>query len=258
MKTLRVIIRIVGLSLMTVTLYIPWVIGKYLLLSFRGPRREWRRIIVCGWARLAAKIIGMRIIIEGNPPRPPFFLVSNHLSYIDIIVVSAYLNCVFVAKREIDNWPGFGFLSRSIDTIFIDRSSFQDIPRVISLINQTLDQGLGVVLFPEGTSGMGDKVLNFSPALLEPAARGSYPVSYASISYTAPPDQLPAYQTVCWWGEVSFMQHAGRLLKEKSFDAILTFGAEAIQADDRKALAKSLWNAVNDQFIPVVEPSKKG
>jgi 1-acyl-sn-glycerol-3-phosphate acyltransferase len=258
MKTLRVIIRIIALTLMTITLYIPWVIGKYLLLHFSGVRREWRKIILCGWARLAARIIGMRIIIEGSPPRPPFFLVSNHLSYIDIIVVSAYLNCVFVAKREIDSWPGFGFLSRSIGTIFIDRSSFQDIPRVIGLINQTLDQGLGVVLFPEGTSGMGDKVLQFSPALLEPAARGSYPVSYASISYRAPANQLPAYQTVCWWGEIGFMQHAGRLLKEKTFEAILTFGSEAIQADDRKALARSLWTAVNEQFIPVVESSKKG
>jgi 1-acyl-sn-glycerol-3-phosphate acyltransferase len=258
MKTLRVIIRIILLSLMTITLYIPWLIGKYLLLPFSGVRREWRKVIVCGWARLAAKIIGMRIIIEGNPPRPPFFLVCNHLSYIDIIVVSAYLNCVFVAKREIENWPAFGLLSRSIGTIFIDRSSFQDIPRVIGLINQTLDQGLGVVLFPEGTSGMGDKVMHFSPALLEPAARGSYPVSYASISYSAPADRPPAYQTVCWWGEVTFLQHAGRLLKERTFDATLTFGSEAIQADDRKALARSLWNAVNDQFIPVVESSRKG
>jgi 1-acyl-sn-glycerol-3-phosphate acyltransferase len=258
MKNLRVTIRIIALTLMTISLYIPWVIGKYLLIHFSGVRREWRKVIVCGWASLAAKIIGMRIIVEGSPPRPPFFLVSNHLSYIDIIVVSAYLNCVFVAKREIDSWPGFGFLSRSIGTIFIDRSSFQDIPRVIGLINQTLDQGLGVVLFPEGTSGMGDKVLQFSPALLEPAARGSYPVSYASISYRAPANQLPAYQTVCWWGEIGFLQHAGRLLKEKTFDAILTFGSEAIQADDRKALAKSLWNAVNEQFIPVVESSRKG
>jgi 1-acyl-sn-glycerol-3-phosphate acyltransferase len=255
MKTLRALVRALALVLLSIILYILWMAGKVLLSSFNDLRRQWRKLIVCGWYKIAAKIIGMRIIVKGEPPNEPFFLVSNHLSYVDIIVLGAHLNCVFVAKYEINNWPGFGLLGRSIDTIFIDRSSFLDIPRVIGLINKNLDEGLGVVLFPEGTSAIGDKVLPFSPALLEPAARGNYPVSYASISYRTPPGEVPAHMSICWWGEMTFLPHAGTLLKLRSFEALITYGSHAIQADDRKTLAKSLWNAVNDQFIPVVESS---
>jgi Acyltransferase len=148
-----------------------------------------------------------------------------------------------------------GWIERTIGTIFIDRTNFQDIPRVIRVINKNLDNGFGIVLFAEGTSTKGDKVLPFSPALLEPAARGNYPVSYASISYRTPPDEKPAHLAICWWEEITFVSHARRLLELRKFDAVLTFGSHAIQADDRKVLARSLWVAVNDQFIPVVEPS---
>src|SRR5262249_22320277 len=131
--------------------------------------------------------------------------------------------------------------------------SIQDIPRVIQSINQRLDDGIGVIIFPEGTSTIGDQVLPFKPSLLEPAVRASYPVSYASISYRTPPTERAAYEVICWWGDTDFLPHLIDLLKVRRFDAFITFGDHAMQADDRKVLARNLWRAVNDQFIPMVD-----
>jgi 1-acyl-sn-glycerol-3-phosphate acyltransferase len=195
----------------------------------------------------------MRIVTVGDPPRPPFFLVTNHLSYVDIIAYAACLGCVFISRGDVADWPGIGSLARGVGTIFINREKLQDIPRVIGEINQALNEGLGVVLFPEGGSGAGDRVLPFHPSLLDPAAKANYPVSYAAISYLTGPDEPPAYLAINWWEDVTFAQHARELLKLSRFEAVITFGSHAIRSDDRKALAKSLWSAVNDQFVPMVD-----
>ncbi len=237
--------RLPALVIVTSALYLLWLIGKAILFKFVSIRRRWRRLIVGSWGRSTARIIGMRIELNGQPPRAPFFLVSNHLSYVDIVALSSCLDCVFVAKSEISGWPGLGQISRSIGTIFIDRRNFQDIPRVVDLIEGALLEAQGVVVFPEGTSTMGEKILPFSPALLEPAARAGYPVSYAAVSYRTPPDEPPAYLSICWWGEMTFVPHLIEMLKLKEFYVSVNFGPGAIQASDRKILARSLWSAVN-------------
>src|SRR5262249_10281658 len=149
-----------------------------------------------------------RIKTEGEAPQPPFFLVSNHLSYVDIVAFAARLECVFISRNDIADWPGVGLLARAVGTIFINREKLQDIPRVIGEINKTLDEGFGVILFPEGSSGAGDKIMPFHPSLLDPAAKANYPVSFASITYRTPPDEKPAYMVVSWWDDVTFTRHA--------------------------------------------------
>jgi 1-acyl-sn-glycerol-3-phosphate acyltransferase len=144
-------------------------------------------------------------------------------------------------------------MARGIGTIFIEREKIHAIPQVVGRINEALAEGAGVALFPEGTSGAGDKVLPFYPSLLEPAARANYPVSFASIGYSTSPGEPPAYLAVSWWREVSFGAHLIDLLKLSRFDAFITFGSHAIRADDRKTLAKGLWSAINDQFTPMVD-----
>lgn len=253
MKSLRVIIRIPALLLATAVLFFLWLIGSYLVARFKAIRPRWRRFMLGSWGRISAAIMGMRIVTNGDPPLPPFFLVSNHLSYVDIIAYAACLGCIFISRGDLADWPAVGFFARGVGTIFINREKLQDIPRVIAEINHALDEGLGVVLFPEGSSGAGDRVMPFHPSLLDPAAKANYPVSYATIRYQTEPDETPAYLAVNWWENVTFAQHSRELLKLSSFEAFITFGTHAIRSDDRKALAKSLWLAVDDQFVPMVD-----
>lgn len=253
-RILRAIVRIIALVIATVLMQSIWLAGRRLLPQHSRTRRWLRKIIMIGWAKSLALIIGMRIRIKGQPPRPPFFLVANHLSYVDIITIASHVECNFVAKNDIAGWPGMGALAAGVGTIFIDRKNFQDIPRVIGLIDEALNEGSGIVLFPEGTSTMGDNIMPFSPALLEPAARAGYPVSYAAISYDTPLNEPPAHAAVCWWGDMDFVPHFLKLLLVSKFQATISYGEDAIHADDRKILSKSLWSAVNQQFVPIISP----
>ncbi|MFN7947703.1 MAG: 1-acyl-sn-glycerol-3-phosphate acyltransferase [Blastocatellia bacterium] len=251
MRKLRATIKLVLFFVLSVGFYLLWLIVNLFLLAFSRAARWWRGLIFHAWARTMIRLLGMRLTVRGMPPRAPFFLVSNHLSYVDIIVYAALLDCVFVAKSDIAHWPFFGLCARSFNTIFIDRSNRQDIPRVNALIERARQTGWGVVLFPEGTSTKGAEVIPFRPSLLEPAAAAAWPVSYASISYRTPPDETPAHMAICWWGEMTFAPHLFELLQLRRFEAIVTFGAVTMQLDDRKLLAARLQEAVQRIFIPV-------
>jgi 1-acyl-sn-glycerol-3-phosphate acyltransferase len=252
MRTLWAVIKAVCFAAMTVGFYLTWLIALPFLLVSSKAARWWRGFIFRTWARAMARLLGMTITVKGPPPQPPFYLVSNHLSYVDVIVLAAHLDCVFVAKSDIASWPFFGLFSRSFNTIFIDRENRSDILRVNALIEKVMSDGWGVVVFPEGTSTKGESVIPFKPNLLEPAAKAGWPVSYASLSYRTPPDETPAHQAICWWGEMSFAPHLFGLLHLRRFEATLTFGAEKFQNTDRKLLAGSLHDAVERIFIPVL------
>jgi 1-acyl-sn-glycerol-3-phosphate acyltransferase len=250
---LRAVARIVALCVATVFIYLFWASITPLLLVWPQACYRWRNFNFRTWAKLTNVVLRMRVEAKGTPPQAPFFLVSNHLSYMDIVAFAAHLDCVFVAKSEVANWPILGLLCRSMGTIFVDRNSRMDVLRVNRLIEQALRSGKGVLLFPEGTSTPGAEVLPFHSALLEPAVQQGCPVSFATVSYRTPVGQAPAHLSVCWWGEMSFLAHFYRLLQLKSAESTLVFGSYSIRADDRKVLARKLWQAVKEELIPVTE-----
>lgn len=248
MRSLSAICKALAFSLATIGFYLLWLLVAPVA-YFQAPQR-WRNFIFRNWAKTIVQVLGIKIRTNAIVPATPFFLVSNHLSYLDIVVLASQIDCVFIAKREVKSWPVFGLLSRSMDTIFIDRTRAADIPRVNALIAATLQRGQNIVVFPEGTSTKGADVLPFKPSLLEPAARGNFPVAYASISYRTPPGEMPAYLSVCWWGAMTLMPHLWGVFRLSSIDATVTFGRETLSAADRKELARRLHEAVTTIFTP--------
>ncbi len=201
------------------------------------------------WGRQMCRLLDIRLEIEGQPPTGPFILVVNHVSYVDIMVLATCVDGAYVAKADLRSWPLLGWIFKTADTIFIDRTRKKDLLRVIDQVQASLEHRMGVLIFPEGTSGKGDEILRFKPALLQLAAAKSYPVHYATLNYRTPGH--PTHEVVCWWGDASFTPHFMRLLRFSGFEATLRFGSEPITASDRKSLAGQLREAMMRDFTPM-------
>ena len=248
MKNLRAAIRFIIFLKMTFGIYGAWWIGAL----FIPNQQYWRQIIFRTWARWFVKLSNMKIEVIGQPPHSPFFLVCNHLSYTDIPTIRAVVEGIYVAKGEIKSWFAAGKIVGDMGNIFINRQCKRDIPRANSEVLDALERGEGVIIFPEGTSTKGEVVLPFKSSFFEFAATANLPVHYAAISYRTPNDEPPPSYSVCWWDETTFIEHLWRFFQLREVTALITFGEEPINNDNRKELAKELWEAVSKKFIPVL------
>jgi 1-acyl-sn-glycerol-3-phosphate acyltransferase len=192
--------------------------------------------------------LAVRVEVVGEPPPPGSMLVSNHLSYVDILVLGASVDAAFLSKAEVADWPLLGRLARDFDTLFLVRERRRDLPAMNQQIEATLARGIGVVLFPEGTSHRGDRVHEFRPSLLAPAAERGLRVWAACLSYRTRDGDPPASTHVCWWGDAPFGPHARLLLQLTGIEARVEFLAEPHVDGDRKVLAERLQGAIAARF----------
>lgn len=209
-----------------------------------------RRVAARAWARSLAHILGMRVRVEGVAPAAPCLLVANHLSYLDVVTIWCATGGRFVAKSEVASWPLVGALGRIAQTLFIDRNRKRDVVRVLGAMERALARGDSVILFGEGTSTRGDRVLPFKSSLFEVAARDLRPVACASLVYATRRGAPPAERAVCWWGDMTFADHVYGLMKLRGFDATLRFAAEPVACRDRKELARRAHAAVLATWSP--------
>jgi 1-acyl-sn-glycerol-3-phosphate acyltransferase len=249
--TLRLVFRTAALALVIPVGYLLLLLTMLPLAPLPRVRVVWRSAFFRGWSRLALAIINLRVRVAGGAPRPPFLLVANHLSYLDILVLASALRCVFVSKLEVRSWPLMGRICHTMGTIFIDRTSRRDVTRVLAEMEQALARGLGVVLFPEGTSSRGATVEPFKSPLLALAARLGRPVHGAALGYRTLPGDPPAYRSLCWWGNTPFLPHALGVLRLHGGEASLDFAPQPIAEPDRKLLAERLRELVRAHFTPV-------
>ena len=227
------------------------LLGRLLLAPAPSARARFAARYFRGWARTVLGVIRVRVVTSGQPPEPPFLLVANHLSYLDVLVLASRLPCVFVSKAEVRGWPVLGPICTALGTIYIDRGQRRDIPRVMAEIEAALDHGLGIVFFPEGTSSKGETVAPFKPSLLELPVRLGRAVHHATLGYRTPPGEPPAHEAVCFWGSAHFARHALGILELRRIEASLHLDPEPITEADRKLLAERLREAILARFDPV-------
>lgn len=248
MRYIRSTIRFTIFLLLTFGTYFVWFVSSF----FIPNKQYWREFAFTVWSRGFARIAGMKIEVIGPVPHQPFFLVCNHLSYMDIPAIRSVVDGVFVAKGEIREWFVAGKIISDMGMIFIDRQNRRDIPRAGAKIISALSDGEGVIVFPEGTTTKGDDVLPFNSSFLQFAAETDLPVTYASISYRTPDGEMSASDAVCWWDDTPFLTHMLRMFGLPGFKAIVSFGDEPVLSTDRKRLAGELREKVRERFIPVL------
>jgi 1-acyl-sn-glycerol-3-phosphate acyltransferase len=199
--------------------------------------RQRRAVWLQRHSRRALKMFRLQPQVAGPVPSRGL-LISNHLGYLDILVLSAITPAVFVSKREVKFWPVFGQFAQLAGTLFVDRTRRTRVGGMNREIQDALDAGALVVLFPEGTSSNGEGVLPFKTALLEPAARSAQPLSVACIQYAL--DDGDAAWEICYWGDHTFFPHLLNLFTKRRLRAAVRFAEFPRANEDRKVLAKEL------------------
>jgi 1-acyl-sn-glycerol-3-phosphate acyltransferase len=227
------------------------LLGRLLLAAAPGARARFTSRFFRVWARAILWLARVRIEVTGEAPLPPFLLVANHLSYLDVLILGSRLPAVFVSKAEVRRWPLLGPICTALGTIYIDRQQRRDIPRVLAEIEAALDRGLGVVFFPEGTSSHGATVAPFKSPLLELPVRLGRSVHHATLGYRTLPGDPPAHVAVCFGGDTHFARHALGILELRGVLASLHLDPEPIAEADRKLLAERLRGAILERFAPV-------
>ncbi len=231
----------------TVALFATYLLFKgieRLIPAFRA--RRWVQRL---WARIMARLVGLKVVRTGTPMRHGGALVANHTSWSDIFVLVGAAHMNFVSKAEVRSWPVMGWIAAVCDTVFIERRRSAARDQEAELRARMI-AGQRLLFFPEGTSTDGRRVLPFRStlfaALTAPELRDVAWVQPVSVVYRLPRGSMLPETFYGWWGDMSFGSHVWALLS-------LNFGGEAevvfhdpirvADTPDRKRLAARSWEA---------------
>ena len=222
--------------------------------------------------RQVCRILGIRLHVEGAVARDkPVLFVANHTSWLDIPVLSAVAPLSFVAKKEVGTWPFVSSLARLQRTVFVDRERRASVGDTASEILERLAAGDNVVLFAEGTSSDGNRVLPFKTSLFAaakpPERLGAKPpdavVQTLSLVYTrlnGIPLGRHERPLVGWYGDMEMTGHAWKLLQSGTLDATVRLGPPVPLSEfaDRKDLARKSEEEVRRGVVGILRAREAG
>mgnify|MGYP000088347658 FL=1 len=219
--------------------------------------KNYTYIIPYFYHKICLRIFGIKIKTFGKISiNSPILLISNHASYLDIIILGSLFKTSFIAKKEISKWPLLGILAKLQNTIFIDR-------RVSSLKNQEnqiikhLNEKKNLVIFPEGTSSDGNRVLPFKSSLFnifEKNLNSKILVQTITIVYkkiNGIPMNRIERKNITWHSNMDLIPNIFNVLKKLSIEVEVIFNDEFLPSKeyDRKKLALHCWEKINYNLI---------
>lgn len=180
-------------------------------------------------------------------------ILCNHLSYLDVLIIQSVLPAVFVTSVEVRETPLLGLLAELGGCLFVERRDRSGIPNEVSAIAEVLRDGTNVVVFPEGTSSNGERVLPFKVSMMDAASLGQTNILPLCLRYTSVDGKRFGPENrdyVAYHGDMEFLPHFRGLLSRSTVTAELTLleRVEVTPQEDRKTLAHAAHTRINQAY----------
>lgn len=187
----------------------------------------------------------------------PQLYVSNHMSYLDILVLSALYPSSYVTSIEIKEMPFIGKLTVLAGCLYVERRSKEDLSKEVSQLRDALTQGLSVTIFPEATSTNGEEVLRFRSPLYLSAIQAKVLVQPLCLNYTHVSKSTFSKgnrDLVCWYGDMDFLPHLWKLCGANGVKARVHFldPVAPLHFHEPKHLAEITYETVRRHFQPAL------
>lgn len=200
------------------------------------------------WARGAARIIGLRVVVDGDPGQfPGGLVVSNHQGYLDIVVEATVFPIRFAPKAEIASWPFLGPFVGLNQPVWIHREARGKSVEVAREIEWSLKNNLSMLVYPEGTSTSGEvPLLPFKSTPFEPVIAARLPIQPVLVRYRLPADG----RELSWHGDMTLLPHISHLLGQPRLDARLRLLPVIVPqpGETRKELALRVHDLMDAEY----------
>jgi len=258
-RTLAIALKLLVLGLCSLVL-IP--------LQMLGIRFGWRIIhhLPVLFHRILLRLFNVRVIEKGTPPGDaPTLVVANHVSWLDIPVIGSTHPLSFIAKSEVEGWPVVGLFARLQRSVFIDRQRRKATAEVNDELAHRLVKGEVIVLFAEGTTSDGNRLLPFRSSLVGAAQAALMHDSVEqvflqplAISYIRR-DGLPITRRdrpfIAWYGDMDLAPHLKLFLEGHPIDVVVTWGEPIPFNGNRKEATAAAESAVRKALKAWREPA---
>ncbi len=220
-------------------------------------RRSLRVRTASLFARPALALFGVRMHVKHQErllkPTGARFIVANHVSYVDVLVIASLTPTVFITSVEMKQTPLLGAIARFAGCLFVERRKPSGLKQEIDAITRVLNQGFSVVLFPEGTTSNGDRIQPFKNSLFDAAVAARAEVLPVCLRYTRINNETLTARNrddLFYYGGVSFFRHFPRFLRLKSVEVeVMPLKAIKVHGHaSRKELAAQVHHAVSAAY----------
>jgi len=213
----------------------------YILYISEKPKKKF----IKSWSKKLLKILKINLIVNPNIEKilseNNYLIVSNHISWLDIFLINSIYPVTFLSKASVSKWPLIGPLTKSANTIYIDRKKMSAIKITKNKIEFYLNHIGSVYFFPEGTATDGSYILPFKSNFFQTAINSKVNILPITIKYSY---QKKFTSAPSYFGDMSLLQSTFNLIKLDNIEANLNISPQIKSTSDRKELARKAYDAI--------------
>lgn len=211
--------------------------------------RERRTI---AWSMRLLNLLGLTVQCQGKPHAGARLVISNHISWLDIIVINSVMPSRFVSKAEVGQWPVIGRLVTAAGTLYLVRERRRDAMRVLGLMAQALRDGQSVAVFPEGTTGAGHELMHFHANLVQSAIDAPAPIQPVVLSYRDAHHAVSP--SAAYIGDTGLLSSMWMVASAKDLTvSVQILPAETVAHADRRMLTERLHSEMSQRLSAAIQ-----